>query len=76
MFRPRRTDHPPDPRLLDLRIAIFIAGAVFGFVGMARGNRTIIGIGIAVLTLGILLQIVLRRRPAARDAPPEDGEGE
>jgi hypothetical protein len=60
----------PDP-LLDLKIAVFLAGAVIGVIGMARNNRTMITIAIVVIAIGILLRFVHRKSTG-----PESGTSE
>lgn len=69
MLRPSRS-HVPSTQTLDLRIALFVAGALFGVVGMVRGSRTLITIGIAILAVGMLIGIIegRRLRHAAEDA--------
>lgn len=61
MLRPSRS-HVPATRTLDLRIALFVAGALFGVVGMVQGSRTLITIGIAILAVGMLIGMIEGRR--------------
>ena len=68
MFRVSRDRSDHTDRFLDLKIALLLAGAVFGIVGMVRENRTLITIAMVIVAAGILLRF-LRPRPPQDDTP-------
>ena len=71
MFRVSRDRSDEPDRFLDLKIALLLAGAVFGIMGMVRDNKTLIIIAMVIVAAGILLRFL---RPRAReDSTPENG---
>jgi hypothetical protein len=68
MFRiSRERREGPDP-FLDLKIGLFLIGAILGAIGMARSNQTLITIAIVVVAIGILLRFVRKKNES--DVPP------
>lgn len=59
LFRPSRARPEPDPHLR-WKMTAFVVGAAFGLVGMMRENGWLLGIGIAVLAIGVLLRFLPR----------------
>ena len=68
MFRINRERRVDPDRFLDLKIALFVIGSITGVIGMARNDRTMITIAMAIIALGIILRFIGRKR-AASDPP-------
>ena len=68
MLRPSRERRDEPDRFLDLKIALFLVGAVFGVAGMVRNNKTLIIIAMIVIALGILLRFVRPRGSAGAES--------
>lgn len=62
MFRPsRETPTGEDPFLLP-KMMLFVAGAIFGVIGMATERDWVLGIALLCLGFGMLLRMIGRRR--------------
>jgi hypothetical protein len=79
MFLNRSRLRGPDP-LLEARMALFVAGALMGFIGILRdGEGWWVPTAIGLLAAGMVLsmaQSVQRRRMERAEADLEEGEGE
>lgn len=73
MFRPSRTRRGPDP-YLDWKVALFVAGAAAGSVGMATGSRWLVGTAIVLLGAGVALRAARRPGAGEEPAPGDDAE--
>lgn len=80
-FRPsREAPTGEDPYLLP-KMMLFVAGAIFGVIGMVTERDWILGIALLCLGFGMLLRMLARRRDEARreeegttDSIAEDAE--
>jgi len=73
MFRASRAPQGPDP-YLDIRIGLFVIGAILGVTGMVTGVPVIISFGILALAIGMLLRFLSRARSPAEPPPDADDE--
>lgn len=61
LFRPsRKRREGPDPFLLP-KMMLFMAGAIFGVIGMATERNWVIWLAFITLGLGLLLRLLGRR---------------
>ncbi|MFW6080041.1 MAG: hypothetical protein ACODAE_10495 [Gemmatimonadota bacterium] len=60
-FRPSRERRGPDPHL-DVKIIVFVVGAVLAVVGIGTEIDWLISIAIAILAAGVLLRFLRPRR--------------
>ena len=61
MTRASRTPPAPDP-FLDIRIGLFVLGAILGLTGMFTRVPVIISFGILCLAIGMILGFIGKRR--------------
>lgn len=67
MFRASRSRPAGEDPFLDIRIGLFVIGAVLGLTGMIRGSTITISFGILALGIGMLLGLIGRRRASPSD---------
>lgn len=71
MLRPDRDNRGPD-RWLEVKLALFMLGAVVGVAGMYFGSTPTIYVAIAILVIGFLLRFAPRGDTPGDDAPEPD----
>ncbi len=69
MLRPDRRRRGPDPTL-QLRMAMFVLGAVAGLTGMALDQLWLVTVGTIFLAIGLVIAMIehRKRERAHRDA--------
>lgn len=60
LFRPSRERRGPDPYVAH-KMIVFVAGAAFGFAGIATEREWLVYLGIGVLLIGMLLRLATHR---------------
>ncbi|HSJ08514.1 MAG TPA: hypothetical protein VK928_01340 [Longimicrobiales bacterium] len=73
MIRASNTPPGPDP-FLDIRIGLFVLGAILGLTGMFMRVPVIISFGILCLAIGMILGFIGKRRRRRAEEEAEDFE--
>ncbi len=69
----RRTGRNTDPHV-HRKVHLFFLGAALAFVGIALEVAWVMGVAIAVLTVGFALRFWPSRRPKGDETPDDGGE--